>query len=880
MLRALYRGALLACPAAFRREYGPEMEAAFADCVARERTRAPGLVWRLRCVHGLAGTLALGVSLRFAAPAPMPARAHRQRRFPMRLTDVRTSLRRMRAHPVRSALIVLMLGLGIGATTAIFSVVYGVLLKPLPFPELDRIVQVRHAIPARSLTSTLTEAAVWDIRERSRAFEAFGGWHGASFSLAGEPPERVTGAQVSVGFLRALGVRAVTGRLFEPGEDDPGRSADLVILGHGLWTRRFAADPMIVGQSISLGGRPHQVIGVLPPGTPWLDTDVFVPFQRRIEANRGSWEYQAVGRLRPGVSIDGARADLERVARDLEAAYPATSTGSTFTVESAEAWVATPALRRTLWILLGAVGLLLAIACVNVTNLLLAEGANRARETAVRAALGARRGDLVRATLTESLLLSLAGAGTGLLVALGMLRAFTTFDPGGVPRLADAALNGWALGACLLAALAVALVAGLVPSLRAPMTDVLSSLGQGQRTVGYRQHARIRGLLVGAEVALSLALLVGAGLMARSLGQVLTVDRGFQTDQRLLATVSLPGSYPEPRRAQITTTILAGLEARPDVVSVAIVSGRPLSGGSTGLGIVAGDQPALPESSVPWATWRIITKDYFRAMGLPLLAGREFTDQDLMSKPWRAIISQRLAELLWPGQNPVGRTAILWKGQGDLPAEVIGVVGNMRERGLERDPTLAVYFPAGGVLGGTTTLQFVMHTRGEPAAAVSALRSVVAGIDPQLPVSGIRTLEETVTESVAQRRFTMLLLIVFAVLAIALALAGVYGVLAYVVARQTPEIGVRLALGARPGQVVHHVFARGMRPVLIGIVVGLVAVGWASQLMTSLLFGIAPTDPVTYVAASAGLVAAAALACYLPARRALRVDPLVALRAE
>jgi predicted permease len=479
MLRALYRGALLACPAAFRREYGDEMEAVFADCVARERTRTSSLALWMRCLRGLAGTFALGLSLRFIARVAGPARAHRQRRPLMRMMDLQTALRRMRAHPARSAVIVLMLGLGIGATTAIFSVVYGVLLTPLPFPEADRIVQVRHAIPARALTTTLTEAAVWDIRDRSRAFEAFGGWHGASFSLAGEPPERVTGAQVSVGFFRALGVRAVTGRLFEPGEDAPDRSADRVILGHGLWVRRFAADPTIVGQSISLGGRPHQVIGVLPPGTPWLNTDVFVPFQRRIEADRGSWEYQAIGRLRPGVSIDGARADLERVARDLEAAYPATSTGSTFTVESAESWVATPALRRTLWILLGAVGLLLAIACVNVTNLLLAEGANRARETAVRAALGARRGDLVRATLTESLVLCLAGATVGALVAAGMLRAFDAFDPGAVPRLADAALNGWALGVCLLAAFVVALVAGLVPSLRAPMTNVVPALRRG-----------------------------------------------------------------------------------------------------------------------------------------------------------------------------------------------------------------------------------------------------------------------------------------------------------------------------------------------------------------------------------------------------------------
>jgi predicted permease len=282
---------------------------------------------------------------------------------------------------------------------------------------------------------------------------------------------------------------------------------------------------------------------------------------------------------------------------------------------------------------------------------------------------------------------------------------------------------------------------------------------------------------------------------------------------------------------------------------------------------------------VPWATWRIITPDYFRTMGLTLLAGRGFTDQDVISKPWRVVVSQRLAELLWPGQNPLGRTAILWKGQGDSPAEVIGVVANMRERGLERDPTLAVYFPAGGAMG-ATTLQVVMHTRGEPTAVVPTLRNVVAGVDPSLPISGIRTLDEIVTASVATRGFTMLLIVVFATLALVLALAGVYGVLAYAVGRQTSEIGVRLALGAKPGQVLTRVFARGMRPVFVGTAAGLALAAWASPLMTSLLFGIPPRDPATYAAACGAMLIAATLACYLPARRVMRVDPVIALRID
>jgi predicted permease len=877
MIGFLYRVTLLACPRPFRREYGPEMAALFAECVARERAASSG--WPLQCARGLLDTLVLAFSLRLAARPDSPPPSRRAWRPIMRPIDVSTALRRMRTHPFLSAAIVVMLALGIGATTAIFSVIYGVLLKPLPFPESERLVQVRASIPARALTTSLTEASVWDLRDRSRSFEEFGGWHGASYSLTGvDTPERLTGARVSVGFLRALGMAPAVGRYFEPGDDRTG-SPDHVVISHGFWTRRFNADRGIVGRPLTLGGVPHVVIGVLPPGAPWIDSDVFIPLRQRPEPNRSSWEYVAIGRLKPGVTIAAARTDLQRVARDLAAAFPKTSTGTTFTVESSDAWVASETLRRTLWILLGAVSLLLVIACVNVTNLLLAQASSRARETAVRAALGARRFDVVREALTESLLLSLTGAVAGCGVALGALEIFRSFDPGGIPRLAEVELNGWALGVALLSAMVVGLAAGLVPALQTPLVIVTPALGQGQRTIGQRRHARIRAVLVGAEVALSLALLVGAGLLARSLLLALSVDRGFQTDGRLVATVSLPGAYPEDRRTQIATAILDGLEAAPGIASAAFVSGRPLSSGSTGLGIVAADQPAIPESTVPWATWRIITPDYFRTMGLTLLAGRGFTDQDVISKPWRVVVSQRLAELLWPGQNPLGRTAILWKGQGDSPAEVIGVVANMRERGLERDPTLAVYFPAGGAMG-ATTLQVVMHTRGEPTAVVPTLRNVVAGVDPSLPISGIRTLDEIVTASVATRGFTMLLIVVFATLALVLALAGVYGVLAYAVGRQTSEIGVRLALGAKPGQVLTRVFARGMRPVFVGTAAGLALAAWASPLMTSLLFGIPPRDPATYAAACGAMLIAATLACYLPARRVMRVDPVIALRID
>jgi predicted permease len=693
-------------------------------------------------------------------------------------------------------------------------------------------------------------------------------------------PERVSGASVSVGFFRALAVQPVAGRLFTPGEDDPGAPAERVILSNTLWKQRFGADPGIVGRSITLDNRPYAVVGVLPPGTPWLDNaEVYVPFVRRADANRGSWEYAGIGRIKPGVTYEAAFADLLRVAKELEARYPENK-GLSANMAPSSAWIASDQLRQTLWILLGAVGLLLLIACVNVTNLLLARSAARQRESAVRTALGATRADLARERLTESMIFSIAGAALGLLLALGILQFLTTAGPVGIPRLNEVALNGWVVAFAVGVTLLVGLLTGVAPALHAPVGQVMTAMRQGQRgSVGDRRQDRTRSIFVGAEVAIALMLLVGAGLLVRSLVQVLTVDRGFQTERRLLLTISIPSAYGDERMASTVQNILARLDTLPEIASAAAVSGRPLSRGSTGLGLAAPDRTDMPESAVPWASWRIVTKDYFKTMGLTLLAGRNFTEQDVIGKPWRTIISKRAADALWPGQNPIGRTAILWKGQNERKGEVIGVVADMRERGLESDPTIAVYFPAYGALA-TTTLQLVMQTKGKPEDAVPAVRTAVSSIDPGLPISSIRTLEELVTTSVATRRFTMTLLVTFAGLALILALAGVYGVLAYSIARRTQEIGVRLALGAEHGRVLRSTILRGLRPVAIGMAIGLGLSFWLSRFMTSLLFNVTAGDAGTYVAVTAALLVTAVVSCYIPARQVLRVDPVIALRAE
>jgi putative ABC transport system permease protein len=423
-------------------------------------------------------------------------------------------------------------------------------------------------------------------------------------------------------------------------------------------------------------------------------------------------------------------------------------------------------------------------------------------------------------------------------------------------------------------------VTGLVPALRTPMGNILPALRPGARgSAGDRGQTRLRHAFVTTEVALALLLLVGAGLLVRSLIGVLTVDRGFTTANRLIVTVSLPSSYGSPRLAQINEDILTRLKALPGITAAAAVNVRPLARGSVGLGLGAADKPDTPGTPVPWATWRVITPDYFKAMGLRLIAGREFTSQDVISKPWRAIISKRTADLLWPGENPIGKTAILWKGQSNTQGEIVGVVSDMRERGLEQNPTLAVYFPAGGAMD-ATTLQIVMHTTGRPQDAVPAVRTLVKDVDPNLPVSNIRTLDEIVSLSLATRRLTMWLLAAFAGLALVLALAGVYGVLAYSVSRRTAEIGVRLALGAEHRHVLRSVVVAGMRPVAVGAAIGLAAAIWLSRFMANLLFEVRPHDPATYVAMGAAVAVIALLACYIPARRVLRIDPAVALRVE
>jgi putative ABC transport system permease protein len=797
------------------------------------------------------------------------------------LLDFRQAIRNMRKNLGSTLLAVLMLAVGIGATSAIFSVFYSVLIEPLPFPESSRLVQLWESrVKNQWNQATFTEANFWDIQERNRTFEGIACFHTWSANLTGSgDPEQVEGGMISAGFFHVLGANPVAGRDFLPEEDQAGHDNNVVLLRNKFWKTHFNGDPQVIGKSLRLNNKSYQIVGVLPPGEPWLDAaDVFIPFVRRANPNRGSFEFQVIGRLAKGVSFQAAQADLNTIAKSLAAQYPKDDDGMGVTLSTSAEWLADKDLRTKLWVLMSAVAFLLLIACVNLANLLLAKATGRTREIAVRAALGASRVRIVRMVLTESLVLGLTGAIFGIVLAALAVAAIKAADPGGIPRIAELGINPWVLAFALFAAILTGVLSGLVPALQAPYKNLVVGLREGERSqAGSRAQKRLRAVLVGAEVALSLMLLVGAGLLIRSFDRMLRVDRGFQSENRLLVAVNIPGSYKE-RADEVINRFLDRVSSAPGVQSVAAMDSRPIVGWDPGMGIVSSEKPDGDNGKFPWAGWRIVSGDYFRTMGIPMLKGRTFNPHDQIGKPWRIIISKRLADTLWPGQDPVGHQSLLWKGQSNDPAEVIGVVANQRERGLEADPTLTVYMPSYG--SGPGPVQFAVHTAGNSTALTPSLRSMLKEIDPNLPLYNVQTMDEIVSHSVAPRRFNMLLLTIFAGVALLLALVGVYGVLAHSVGQRTAEIGLRVALGATPRSVLALIVGQGMRPIMVGIAIGLAGAVGLSHFVSSLLFNVKPVDPLTYGAVALLVAVAALLSCFVPALRALRVDPVAALRQE
>lgn len=799
------------------------------------------------------------------------------------ISDVRYGLRALTRSPGFAAIAVLTLALGVGANTAIFSVVRTVLLRPLPFPQAERVFDIFETRLDRGWTEvSFTYANFWDVRDLNTTFESMAAVTGQRSNLTGlEEPEQISGFSVSADFFDVLGVTPMAGRTFADNEDRPDADTRVVVLGDRFWRTRFGADPSVVGRELVLDDQGYTVIGVVPVGGSWLSgAQFFVPLVRTPDANRGSFELAAIGRLRPGVTPKAALADLDRIAHRLAELYPESDRGMGIAISPASEWIADDTVRRALWILMGAVGLLLLIACVNLVNLMLARATGRVRESALRAALGASRGRIARMVMTESMLVAVLGSAVGLAMAFGIIRLLHTFDPRQIPRLAEVTIDSWVLAFTTVAALVTGTITGLIPALRAPYRDVISSLREGERSVaGNRRQGRVRGVLVGVEIALSLVLLVGAGLLLRSFEQVLGADRGFETEGRTFFEVPLPASYAEDDRViQFITRMIERIESMPQVSSAAAINVRPMRGVNVGMGFAASDKPPPTGDAVPWASWRTITPDYFRTMGVSLVAGRDFTETDRIAGPWRVIISRRIAEMLWPGESALGRSINLWQGQNGAPAEVIGVVEDTRDWGLEDQPSLAVYMPYNGA--NFRPVQFLVHSAAAPEALIPGLRRVLADLDPNVPLSNVQTMDELIGSSLASRRFTMLMFSAFAALALLLALAGVYGVLSYAVSRRKSEIGMRLALGASPAGVLRLIVGQGMRPVLIGGVIGATAAFALSRLMSSLLFDVTPADLPTYAAVASLLVVAALIACYLPARGALRLNVMTALREE
>jgi putative ABC transport system permease protein len=819
-------------------------------------------------------------------PHPSPPTRH-TRREPMHsfVTDLRYGARAMLRAPAFTMIAVVTLALGIGANTAIFGVVRSVLLRPLPFPEPDRIVALSQTRgDLGDGRSSFAHANFWDVRDMNRSLASVGAISWNSMTMGGTAdPERVSVASVTAGFFATLGTTARVGRLFAKGEDDPGSDANAAVLSHAFWTARFGGESSVLTKTVVLDGQNYRILGVLPPGTPWLDAaEVFVPMIRRPGYNRDSWEIPVIARLAPGVSVTAAQADLDAVAIRIAGANPEIRDMG-IAIDTTEDWVASESLRQALLVLLGAVGFLLLIACVNLANMLLARATSRARERALRSALGATRARVVQLALAESVLLGVVGSALGLALAFLILRYLRVANPGDIPRLAEVRIDSWVLLVALGAGVLTSVFTGLVPGLTTTPGGLAGALRDGDRGVaGHRGSGRLRRALVTLEVALSLMLLVGAGLLLRSFTKVLSVDRGFQTENRLTFDVGFSGARTDAdatRMGQQLVELLDRIRAMPQVASAAAVHLRPLRGSGTGMGFGASDRPDATGSETPWAGWRIISKDYFTTLGVPLVEGRDFTEHDLISaRPRRIIVSSRVARLLWPGESALGRQLVMWKGQGSSLGEIIGVAGDMRDWGLTDDPSYSVYMPVYGT--GLFPAHLVVHTALPSSTFVPRVRAIMAQLNPSVPVFGAGTLGEQVGQSVAARRFTMVLLASLAGVALLLSVAGVYGVLSYTVSQRRSEVGVRMALGASRGSVLRLVMTQGLQPVWLGLVAGLVGAVALSRFMTSLLFGMTPMDVPTYAGVALLLAAAAALACYLPARDAMRVDVLAALRDE
>ena len=818
------------------------------------------------------------------------------------LQDVRFALRSFAKNPGFTAVAVLSLAIGIGANTSIFSVANALLFRPLPYDSPDRLVILWNRSPGLGITQDwFSTAQYFDIKTSHHGLEQVAIAIGGNFNLTGQgDPERVGVIRVSSNLFPMLGVRPSLGRLLTPDEDSPGQSST-AILTDGMWARRFGRDPHILGKSIIINGQTYEVVGVLPQNfslsqeaVPLLDgteqAEIFLPLPLAAGASqvRDREDYNIVGKLKPGVSLQQAQAEMDTITARLRHEFPENyppNGGLTFSIVPLLEQVVGN-VRRSLWVLLGSVGFVLLIACANVANLMLSRAVARQQEIAVRTALGASRWHIVRQLLTESLLLSLCGGMLGLFICLLSVKWIHILGTKSIPRLQDVGIDGRVFLFTLLLSVASGILFGLVPALRVSRLDLNSTLKDASRgsagTSAVWGHGNnLRRLLVVAELALSVVLLIGAGLLIRSFGRLQNVSPGFNPRGVLTFDLTMTGQKYSDKQTVLNSyrQLWGGLEHSPGAVAAGGVTSLPLSQAFAWTPITVEGRIPLPGEKFLNADERVVGGHYFEAMEIPLRRGRFFNEQDDMTKPVVVLVDEYMADQLWPGQDPIGkRIHIVELPSKDPWQTVVGVVGRVKQDSLDSDPRIAFYvahtqFP-------TRAMTVAFRGQTDSAAMLSATKTALRNLDPDLPMYYVRTMEQRVNESLAQRRFSMLLMGVFASIALALATIGIYGVMAYLVNQGTRELGIRIALGASQRSILTLVVRQGMVLALSGVTIGLVAAFLLTRLIRSLLFGVEATDPFTFVGISLLLAMITLVACYIPAQRAARIDPLISLRCE
>ncbi|HEV2383345.1 MAG TPA: ABC transporter permease [Terriglobia bacterium] len=811
------------------------------------------------------------------------------------LNDLRYGLRTLGRSPGFTIVAVITLALGIGANTTIFSVINTTLLKPLPFPDSERLVLVWETFGKGPDNQNIVSAPnFWDFQRQSHSFESVAifdsagrGYNLSATGTKGEP-EQVSGLRVTAGFFPVLGVKPFIGGTFLPEEELAGRDHE-VVLSYGLWKRRYAGDPALVGQTIEVEGADFTVVGVMPREFQWQfwsnPRQLWVPVgYTKTDYGRDENSFIAIGRLKPGVTVAQADAEMNTIAGHLARQYPAEDVNMGATVQPL-ADFGMEGIRTTTLALLAAVGFVLLIACVNVANLLLARGAARQKEFAIRRALGAAGSRIARQLLTESLLLAASGGAAGMVLAAWsstvLFRVFRLDNLGLPMRAIDSiALDGRVLGFALVVSLFTGALFGLAPAFSALHASINDPLKEGGRGSSQAAGGRLRNVLVTSEVALALVVLCGAGLMIKSITRLLGVDPGLNPKNVLTMQMSVPqdeiynGPPGLPRFCQ---DLDEHLSAIPGVVSVGAVAHMPLAGGGAGRGFQIEGQPAAKPGDMPGAGYSVACPNYFRTMGIPILKGREFTHQDSLSAPGVIVINETMARKFWPKEDSVGR-AIRLGGSDGPRLTVVGVVGDVHYLGLDEPMHPQFFRPY--TQGGWPIMNVVVRTTSAPATYTPLVKKALAEFLTDRPVSGVETMENIVHDSTGSRRFPMLLLSTFAVLALMLAAVGIVGVVSYSVAQRTHEIGIRMALGACAFDVLNMVVRGSMGWVLTGIAIGIAGSLGLTRLLRDLLYGVRPADPVVLGAVSVLLTIVAGIASYLPARRAAKVDPMVALRCE